>query len=564
MKRLIDRGILYWNTVRMLKLVQIRNQIAVRIKGKQEPKRYYMTRKPAKIRIVIPELDGDKEYLARFDKEALLRNRSLLLHEMHLMDGSWQVKEASHLWNYNLHYLEFLIPLAAEYHVTENEEYKKKYVEMLASWLEIAEENKDAYAPYTISMRIPNILIGMEMLGTIEEQLNEKIYESLYDQYKYLLHHLELALLANHYFENLKAIVIASILFGELDVYHKYFDLLLKQIEEQILPDGLHFERSLMYHKIILEDILRVYTVLRSSGHGMDAEKLLTAIKSMAEAIGSLERGVDHTPLFNDAGDNVSKPTAALLKVCKGICGDIDTEKKEFPNAGYYRLDNGNCTVLFDCGDIGAKYMAGHAHNDCLSFELCIDGKKIFTNSGTGQYQGSLRQFFRSTMAHNTMMVDDREQSELWGEHRAARRIDGVKAVIKGQRVAGQFRGFCGDRFRRQIQWQKDCLMIEDTVRCKDTDRHVARQFFHLAPGYRYEREGRSINVVNGDNERLVVIMLPENADMLLHTQGQITAYAREFGKYEKKQVLEVRMPFEKIVQLNVRIKMAGHSGLQS
>lgn len=551
----VSKGILYWNTVRNLRLVQIKYQLAGRIKKQQKPQRCSLEKKINKIQIVIPELDADKEYLSRFDTGAMMQNKILLLHEMHNLNDLWNEEEASHLWNYNLHYLEFLIPLAAEYYVTEKEKYKQKYLEIILSWLEIADSNRDAYAAYTISMRIPNVLIGLELLGNIAEALKEKIYESLYNQYKYLSRNLEQALLANHYFENIKAVVIASLVFGELDVYHKYFDLLLKQIEEQILPDGVHYERSLMYHKIILEDVLRVYIVLQSSGHNMDAEKLLPTIKSMAEALGSLERDLNHTPLFNDAGDNIGKPTAALLEVCRKICKDIDTGKTTFPDAGYYRFDHGNCTVLFDCGDIGPKYMAGHAHNDCLSFELSMDGKSIFANSGTGQYQGDMRQFFRSTKANNTVMIDDREQSELWGEHRAARRLGSIKAGISRQGIVGQFKSYQKDGFRRQMQWKGNALLILDTVECRDSDRHIARQFFHLAAGYCFEQDGRNVNVLS-NNKKIAVIIPPENADLLIHSEGEITTCARDFGKYEKKQVLEIRTFFENVAQSRVIINI--------
>lgn len=553
----IEKALLYWHTIRNLRLIQIKHQITDRIRRNQPPQEHYMMQNVEKIQIAIPELDENEKYVERFDMAALMQNKISLLHEMHRVDALWNVSEASHLWNYNLHYLEFLIPLAAKYHATGNEAYRKKYFEMLTFWLKMAKTNKDACAAYTISMRIPNVLIGMELLGDMKEPLRKKIYESLYDQYRALQRNLELALLANHYFENLKAIVIASVLFGELDVYHKYFDLLLKQIEEQILPDGLHYERSLMYHKIILEDILRVYMALQSSGHGMDAKKLLPTIKNMAEAAGSLERGLLHTPLFNDAGDNISKPAAALLKACQRICKDIHTDKTEFRDAGYYRLDNGNCTVLFDCGDIGPEYMAGHAHNDCLSFELSIDGKRIFSNSGTGQYQGGLRQFFRSTKAHNTIMIDDREQSELWGEHRWARRLSDIKATVKEHGIIGQFKSYPGDRFRRQIQWQKNNLTILDTLKCKDSDRHTVRQFFHLTPDYHFEQDEGKIRVIGSDSE-IAGIVLPVGAETVIHTEGPITTYAQDFGKYEKKQVLEVRIPFERSARLNICIEIMG------
>ena len=180
--KLISKGILYWNTVRKLHPVQIKCQFVDRIKKQARLPRYSLEKKPAKIQIVIPELDTDKEYLGRFDIESLMKNNILLLHELHSLNDLWHEDEASHLWNYNLHYLEFLIPLAAKYYAAGNEKYKQKYLEIFMSWLKVADSNQDAYAPYPVSMRIPNMLIGMELLGSIEKQTERKIYESLYNQ----------------------------------------------------------------------------------------------------------------------------------------------------------------------------------------------------------------------------------------------------------------------------------------------------------------------------------------------------------------------------------------------
>lgn len=540
------RVMLYWNTVKHLKPIQIKGQVQRRLKGKR--KNYILSQEPEMVHITIPELDEDEEYLNRFDADALMQDEVLLLHEGHKLNNSWNELATSHLWNYNLHYLEFLVPLAVKYKTTGDEKYKNKWMEIIHSWMDNASA-KDAYEPYTISLRIPNVLIGMELLG-IEDQ---DIYSSLYNQYKHLQRNLEEALLANHYFENLKTIVISAIFFNEPDDYHKAFKLFIKQIDEQILPDGIHYERSLMYHKIILEDILRVYTVLQSTSRTLDADKLLPTVRVMAEAISSLEQGFERTPLFNDAGNNVSKSTRALLKVCERIAGSIDNAKTEFPDSGYYRLDQGNYTVLFDCGDIGPKYMGGHAHNDCLSFEMAAEGKVIFANSGTGQYQGERRPFFRGTSAHNTIMVDDREQSELWGEHRVGRRISKIKAERAGEALIGQFQSHQGDRFRRRLKWKNHTLEIFDEV--KSSGNHIARHFLHLAPGYKYERDTISVNVLSG-NKVVARIKLPSDSDILIHTEGQITTYAADFGKYEKKDVLEVRTPFEDGARLKIEIEM--------
>ena len=70
---------------------------------------------------------------------------------------------------------------------------------------------------------------------------------------------LERDLLANHYFSNGKALIFSGLFFkGEEST--KWLEIGLEiideQINEQILSDGGHFERSPMYHALILEDLL--------------------------------------------------------------------------------------------------------------------------------------------------------------------------------------------------------------------------------------------------------------------------------------------------------------------
>lgn len=568
---MIHKAFLYWNTIKYLRPVQIGHQISIRIFGNKQKKKltaiqWLKQGSQQRFNIVIPEVDYDEAYIMRFHPERLLKNFVELLHESHEIRDQWKVPEASHLWNYNLHYLEFLVPLAVCYQKTGDVKYLQKWKEYLIGWM--GQDSGDSLEPYTISLRIPNILICMEILekeirGT---EIESMIINSIYGQYCFLIKNTELSLLANHYFENLKTIIICSVLFKEKKVFRKYYALLEKQIREQILPDGLHFERSLMYHRIILEDILRIYMVLDSAGYREEAENLLPIVSSMTAAMENIEEGFDTIPLFNDAGNNVSKGKEQLLAAAKRICRYESVRRNDFPEAGYYKLCSGNRTVLFDCGEIGPSYMTGHSHCDCLSFELSVNGHKLFTNSGTGQYQGTRRPFFRSTEAHNTFMIDDREQSELWGEHRAARRISHVTAEVNADNVIGQYRSYQGDLFRRRLSWNRDILTVVDNVNTDgknsrhDRDaghNHVARQFFHLAPGYSYESEcdGRLIRIKSAD--RITAeIKLPESSKGIIHKEGELTEYAGDFGEYLHKEVLEVRTEFRHKTQIKIKIKM--------
>ncbi|HET6744056.1 MAG TPA: heparinase II/III-family protein, partial [Kribbella sp.] len=69
-----------------------------------------------------------------------------------------------------------------------------------------------------------------------------------------------------------------------------------------------------------------------------------------------------------------------------------------------------------DAGPHGFLSIAAHAHSDALSLEVRVDGVDILADPGTYCYHGEeqWRNYFRSTIAHNTVEVAGAEQS-LWG-----------------------------------------------------------------------------------------------------------------------------------------------------
>src|SRR5256884_5459977 len=79
--------------------------------------------------------------------------------------------------------------------------------------------------------------------------------------------------------------------------------------------------------------------------------------------------------------------------------------------------------MIADVGEIGPDHLPGHAHADTLSFELSLRGQRVLVNAGTSTYEVSaerLRQ--RGTAAHNTVVVDGVDSSEVWSSFRVARR----------------------------------------------------------------------------------------------------------------------------------------------
>ena len=222
--------------------------------------------------IAVPALDLDPAYRARFDLVALERDEFLLINERHAVDlSAWQAPEASHLWNFNLHYFEYCVPLAARYRERRDPADYAAFRRLVTEWMAANPYAQgDGWHPYTTSLRLINWLICADLFRPAlqdDPRFADAMRRSMYRQYRHLLLNQETHLLANHYFENLKTLLVCAWAFGEDDVAARVQRDLEAQLDEQILPDGVHFERSLMYHKLILEGLLRVALAARATGH---------------------------------------------------------------------------------------------------------------------------------------------------------------------------------------------------------------------------------------------------------------------------------------------------------
>lgn len=488
--------------------------------------------------IWMEKLDQDPEYGDRFSVEEILAGSVTLLHESGCAEGrNWSQPDKSHLWNFNLHYLEFLIPLAATYRKTGDRRCYESFRSYCLQWIEDNQDGTgDGWHPYTISLRLTNLWICMDGFGSLFQQdpeLSEKLCGSMYAQYQHLQKRLERHLLGNHYLENLKAVLLGSLFFQEEQVYQTYRRLFLKELQEQVLPDGMHYERSPMYHKIVLEDVMRLAKAAGSYDPSL-REQLVKVMGKMADVMFSLEEGMGQTPLFNDSGNNVARPFDSLLAALKEEFKIIPNKRQKFPDAGYFCGNKGAVKVVLDAGVIAPDYMPGHGHCDGLSFELSFQGRPLFVNAGTGMYQGALRSWFRSTRAHNTVMIDGEEQSQCWGEHRVAGRIREVSGDADGDLLTGSLITASGKRQARSIRLADSKTEITDWIRGQ------AEAFLHLASEYSYELEEQAVLVKQQDGMAVCRICWETGDTVRILTQGQDCAYASEFGRIEQMQVLHI------------------------
>lgn len=343
----------------------------------------------------------------------------------HFKPGCWNHRKKSALWNYNLNYFDFLI----------NGDIKSKKFKnfLIDDWIS-TNRNKTLlpWDPYPTSIRIVN---WIKWHG-ISNGLNHNQLQSLYIQSSYLAKNLEWHLLGNHIFCNFKALFFAGIFFNSSDSefwLKKAQQHIVQELEEQILNDGAHFELSPMYHSIILEDVLEIYQVCISSNKLLQYSWREEFIKQLQAAITKMAQWLDYVihpdgeiPFFNDAAFGVASSPEKLLDLVEEL--KLSPHKpleytQAISSSGCLALERGNSFLIFDVGNIGASYIPGHAHADTLSLEFSYKKDRIFVNSGTSTYQDkALRNFQRSSLAHNNPIIGNFDSSEVWAGFRVARR----------------------------------------------------------------------------------------------------------------------------------------------
>ena len=375
------------------------------------------------------------------------------LNEMHriLTAGDWNSSELQKLWLYNLHYFDCLRQVTA-----------CDWCKLIDRWID---ENPigagNGWEPYPTSLRIVN-WIKFAHADSVDYLQGEKFRASLATQVRWLEKRLEYHLLANHLLANAKALVFAGKYFDgpESERWLKRgMDIYRRELPEQTCSDGVNFERSAMYHSIILEDILDCYNITRDNLFRRFAEKMLVGLKMLTGPDGKIAK-------FNDAAEGIAKTPADLFAYAEDLnlhCQPQPLTSTFSSSSGFIRQEAGSWTLLAKCGEIGPSYQPGHAHADTFTFELWKDGRKVIGDTGCSTYvPGPVRSYERSTAAHNTVVIDGQNSSEVWAAHRVGRRFD-------------------FGRHRRRFELTADGLKGVDEI--FGHGEHDIQVRFHLPPG---------------------------------------------------------------------------------
>ena len=264
---------------------------------------------------------------------------------------------------------------------------------------------------------------------------------------------------------NALALFYVATLFPEFQESRRWRDLavrsLVAECERQVHADGVHFEQSTCFQFYAVDVYL--HFLLLAARNGVEVPSVVgERLQRMLEFVLAIRTPDGTVPSIGDSDGGTLLPLmarAALdprgrFAVAAALFGRSDfawaaggaapeiawlmgasglrafdelrpaaptaSASRAFPSGGYAIMrtgwDRGAHHMLVDVGPLGCPVSGAHGHADLLSVQCSIFGDPVVVDPGTHCYGDSRwRDFFRSTAAHSTVVVDGRSQVEPSG-----------------------------------------------------------------------------------------------------------------------------------------------------
>lgn len=382
----------------------------------------------------------------------------------------WDALDAPELERMNLHYMEFLEAVDDD-----------AFTALVDDWIEhnpLAARGswRIGWNSFVVSLRS---VVWMQELERRAERLDpsfrERCARSLAQQLGFLESHLELDIGGNHLIKNAKALLWASRVFTGHDARRwgaRATEMLRTELDEQILADGVHYERSPAYHVQVFADVLECAHV---AGDELRRE-LERRLEPMAQALVDLTHPDGCPSLFNDGGLHMTYAPEECLGLYERSFGRARPTPREvfvLEQAGYFGARHGDSLILVDCGRLAPDHLPAHGHGDVLAFEWTIGGRRFVVDAGVFEYErGELRDLSRSTAVHNTITIDNGDQAEFWAAFRVGRRprvrLERYELLGRGFVLEGSHDGYAhlagAPIHQRRFIIGRDSLVIDDSV----------------------------------------------------------------------------------------------------
>jgi uncharacterized heparinase superfamily protein len=349
--------------------------------------------------------------------------------------------------------MQWVLPLGQAYLLTGDEHYALAAREIVDEWI--------AANPYGIGI---NWIVAMEAALRVvtmtwlfhafsaseawsDPGFRSRLLRTVYLHGDFVERNLERSdINGNHYTANAVGLVFAGLFFGKGKAPARWASLgwriLEEELPQQVPGDGVDFEASTAYHRLVTELFALAAEFRRRVGRTVPAW-YDSRVAAMGTFAATYTRDDGTSPLWGDADDARVLPLGGAslgdhrylsglarhpfsgpvdevawvhgAAAAQGLAGAPPPESRLFPDGGVAVMRSDGDHVFVDCGPVGLAGRGGHGHNDCLSFEASLDGVHLVSDSGSYVYTASptLRNRFRSTAMHSTPRIDGEEQNRF-------------------------------------------------------------------------------------------------------------------------------------------------------
>jgi hypothetical protein len=479
-----------------------------------------------------------------------------------------------YVWEVNR--LQYLADLAIRYSISADIKYFSLFSEIMESWIEGNPylEGINWYSNLEVNLRLITWFLCWEIFDVnelikeneeIANFVNNKWLPTIYLHCLYSYEHpSRFSSANNHLISEAAGLFISSSYwkFKESPKWNKYSKRILEaEILNQHSQMGVNREEASGYIQFITDFFLISYVVGEKTENSFSdcykqyLEKIFNYIYNLVDISGNIPQYGDEDDgkvfilefgkkvnnlkslltsgaiLFQDSklksmSDGFDEKNDLLFGKNGGIVFDsipLTTsirKSKFYIDEGHFlfRKENNGKEIYmhYDSAPIGYLSIAAHGHADALSFTLNLDGVPFLIDPGTYTYHTELewRNYFKSTLAHNTICVDGQNQAlvggpTLWLKHYNCKTIesylsddtDYVQSTHDGYKSIGV-------EHIREIFFMKkeNRFIITDQLIIKNDKEHSFEIPFHIHPDIKVDQiEGNAYNLFNTSKRKMVI-----------------------------------------------------------
>jgi hypothetical protein len=475
------------------------------------------------------------------------------------------VGDIKYLWEPNRH-LE-LVTLAQAWHLSREARFAEGARCLLSSWLEQCPYPQGPHwtSSLELGVRLVNWACAWHLLGGEAAPLfagekgqafRQRWLGAIYRHCHFISRNLSRHSSANnHLFGELMGLFVAAVIWPLWPESARWRARAQHELEgeatKQNAADGTNREQAFWYHHEVADMML--LCLLFGQANGVDFSKgFRKRLELMLEFIAAVMDAGGHVPMVGDADDAVMVrfsrepgfcPYRSLLATgavlfgrgdfktragrldekTRWLLGDSVSERfhalcsasmeparRAFSEGGYYLLGRDFGTprevkAVVNAGPLGYLSIAAHGHADALAFSLSVGGNEILVDPGTYAYHGQKRwrDYFRGTSAHNTLRLDDEEQSVpggnfMWLAHARAR-CERFETGTERDEFEGVHDGYLRlddpVLHRRRIEFDKRSMRLEvrDTLEC--AAEHFVELHWHLSESCVAQVSGHAVEI---------------------------------------------------------------------